>query len=66
MLETYQPEGEAEAADVPRVRALLERSPDPYPRSLPMHVTGSALVVHPDSGRVDDQRRPGEIGRAHV
>ena len=52
MLETYQPEGEAEAADVARVRALLQRSPDPYPRALPLHLTGSALVVHPDSGRV--------------
>jgi 8-oxo-dGTP pyrophosphatase MutT (NUDIX family) len=52
LLETYQPDGEAETADVARVRALLERSPDPYPRSLPLHVTGSALVVHPDSGRV--------------
>ena len=48
----YQPDGEAEAADVARVRALLERSPDPYPRSLPLHVTGSALIVAPDSGRV--------------
>ncbi len=52
LLETYQPDGEAEATDVARVRALLERSPDPYPRSLPMHVTGSALIVAPDSGRV--------------
>ena len=52
LLETYQPDGEAETADVARVRALLERSPDPYPRSLPLHVTGSALVVHADSGRV--------------
>jgi 8-oxo-dGTP pyrophosphatase MutT (NUDIX family) len=52
LLQTYQPDGEAETADVARVRALLERSPDPYPRSLPMHVTGSALVVHPDTGRV--------------
>ena len=52
LFETYQPDGEAEAADVARVRALLERSPDPYPRTLPLHVTGSALIVHPDSGRV--------------
>jgi 8-oxo-dGTP pyrophosphatase MutT (NUDIX family) len=52
LLETYQPDGEAEAADVARVRALLQRSPDPYPRSLPLHVTGSALIVAPDSGRV--------------
>ena len=52
LLETYHPEGETEAAEVARVRALLERSPDPYPRSLPLHVTGSALIVHPASGRV--------------
>jgi 8-oxo-dGTP pyrophosphatase MutT (NUDIX family) len=52
LLGTYQPLGETEAADVARVRALIERSPDPYPRSLPLHVTGSALIVHPDSGRV--------------
>jgi 8-oxo-dGTP pyrophosphatase MutT (NUDIX family) len=52
LLKTYQPEGAAEAADVARVRALIERSPDPYPRSLPLHVTGSALVVHTGSGRV--------------
>ena len=52
LLETYQPDGEAEAADVARVRALIEHSPDPYPRSLPLHVTGSALIVHPASGRV--------------
>ena len=52
LLRQYQPEGETEAADVARVRALTERTPDPYPRSLPMHVTGSALIVHPASGRV--------------
>ncbi len=52
LLKTYHPEGAAETADVARVRALIERSPDPYPRSLPLHVTGSALIVHPDSGRV--------------
>jgi 8-oxo-dGTP pyrophosphatase MutT (NUDIX family) len=52
LLRRYSPEGEAEAADVARVRALAERTPDPYLRSLPMHVTGSALIVHPGSGRV--------------
>ena len=52
LLETYQPDGEAEAADLARLRALAGRTPDPYSRSLPMHVTGSALIVHPDSGRV--------------
>jgi 8-oxo-dGTP pyrophosphatase MutT (NUDIX family) len=52
LLKTYHPEGAAEAADAARVRALIERSPDPYPRSLPLHVTGSALIVHRDSRRV--------------
>ena len=52
LLQTYQPDGAAEAADLARVRAHLERSPDPYPRSLPLHLTGSALIVAPDSGRV--------------
>ena len=52
LLREYQPEGETETADVARVRALTGRSPDPYSRSLPLHVTGSALIVHPDSGRV--------------
>ena len=52
LLRQYQPEGETETADVARVRELAEHTPDPYPRSLPLHVTGSALIVHPDSGRV--------------
>ncbi|MCW2908334.1 MAG: hydrolase [Actinomycetia bacterium] len=52
LLREYQPHGETETADVARVRALAGRTPDPYSRSLPLHVTGSALIVHPDSGRV--------------
>jgi 8-oxo-dGTP pyrophosphatase MutT (NUDIX family) len=52
LLREYQPHGETETADVARVRALADRTPDPYSRSLPLHVTGSALIVHPDSGRV--------------
>jgi 8-oxo-dGTP pyrophosphatase MutT (NUDIX family) len=52
LLRQYQPEGGTETADVARVRELAEHMPDPYPRSLPLHVTGSALIVHPDSGRV--------------
>jgi 8-oxo-dGTP pyrophosphatase MutT (NUDIX family) len=52
LLHEYQPHGETESADVARVRALADRTPDPYQRSLPLHVTGSALIVHPDSGRL--------------
>lgn len=52
LLSGYQPQGEAEAADVERVRELARTADDPWLRSLPLHVTASALVVHPSSGRV--------------
>lgn len=52
LLSRYQPQGAAEIADVARIRTLLESEPDPWRRSIPLHVTASALVVHPDSGRV--------------
>src|SRR6266581_7712405 len=52
VLGSYRPEDAAEAADVARVRALAETAADPWLRSIPLHVTASALVVHPDSGRV--------------
>ncbi|MBE1607306.1 NUDIX hydrolase [Actinopolymorpha pittospori] len=52
LLSRYQPQGAAEIADLARIRALVEAEPDPWRRSIPLHVTASALVVHPDSGRV--------------
>lgn len=52
MLTEYRPQDETEAADVDRARALAAAAPDPWLRSIPLHVTGSALIVHPDSGRV--------------
>jgi len=52
LLDGYQPQGETEAADVDRVRELVSTVGDPWLRSLPLHVTGSALVVHPASGRI--------------
>jgi 8-oxo-dGTP pyrophosphatase MutT (NUDIX family) len=52
LLDRYRPEGDAEIADLKRVRALLESAADPYRRDLPLHVTASALVVHPPTGRV--------------
>jgi 8-oxo-dGTP pyrophosphatase MutT (NUDIX family) len=52
VLSSYAPEGEIEAADAGRVRALAETVQDPWLRSLPLHVTASALIVHPDTGRV--------------
>jgi 8-oxo-dGTP pyrophosphatase MutT (NUDIX family) len=46
----YAPAGATEEADVARVRGLLDG--DPWSRSAPVHVTGSALIVHPPTGRV--------------
>jgi 8-oxo-dGTP pyrophosphatase MutT (NUDIX family) len=52
MLRRYRPEGETEAADVKRTRALAQTADDPWLRSTPLHITASALIVHPASGRV--------------
>jgi 8-oxo-dGTP pyrophosphatase MutT (NUDIX family) len=52
LLQQYQPEGEAETADLARVRALAEGADDPWRRELPLHVTASALIVHPPTGQV--------------
>jgi 8-oxo-dGTP pyrophosphatase MutT (NUDIX family) len=51
-LDRYRPHGEAEIADLRRVRVLAEAADDPWRRELPLHVTASALVVHPPTGRV--------------
>jgi 8-oxo-dGTP pyrophosphatase MutT (NUDIX family) len=52
MLRRYRPEDETEAADVERTRAMAEAAADPWSRSTPLHITASALIVHPASGRV--------------
>ena len=52
LLDRYRPEGDAETADIQRVRALVETAGPPYRRDLPLHVTASALIVHPPTARV--------------
>jgi 8-oxo-dGTP pyrophosphatase MutT (NUDIX family) len=52
LLDAYRPSGEPEITDVERVRGLARGEPDPWLRTTPLHVTGSALIVHPASGRV--------------
>ncbi|MGH3728268.1 MAG: NUDIX hydrolase [Micromonosporaceae bacterium] len=49
-LHLHRPASEAEATDLRRVRDVL--SGDPWSRSSPLHVTGSAIVVHPATRRV--------------
>jgi 8-oxo-dGTP pyrophosphatase MutT (NUDIX family) len=52
LLARYRPRDEAEAADLERVLKLAQTTEDPWLRSTPLHLTGSALIVHPGSGRV--------------
>ncbi|HYB16392.1 MAG TPA: hypothetical protein VEF71_13865, partial [Streptosporangiaceae bacterium] len=52
LLDRYHPDGEAETADLRRVRALAETADDPWWRVLPLHLTASALIVHPETARV--------------
>ena len=52
ILDRYSPQGETETADIQRVRALTQTTADPYRRDLPLHVTASALIVHPPTARV--------------
>jgi 8-oxo-dGTP pyrophosphatase MutT (NUDIX family) len=52
LLDGYQPRGEAETRDLARVRELAEAVDDPWRRTLPLHLTGSALIVSPASGEV--------------
>lgn len=52
LLSGYQPTGATEAADVARIRALTQTVDDPWSRANALHVTGSALIVHPASRRV--------------
>ncbi|MEV6924507.1 NUDIX domain-containing protein [Dactylosporangium sp. NPDC051485] len=52
LLDRYRPADAAEEADVDRVRRLLADAPDPWTRAIPLHVTASALIVHPPTRRV--------------
>jgi 8-oxo-dGTP pyrophosphatase MutT (NUDIX family) len=51
VLDGYRARTDIEAADLDRVRARLAGG-DPWDRSTPLHLTGSALIVHPPTRRV--------------
>src|SRR6478672_9665856 len=51
VLDSYVPRSDQEVADIQRLRGLAARG-DVWARSLPVHATGSAVILHPDSGRV--------------
>jgi 8-oxo-dGTP pyrophosphatase MutT (NUDIX family) len=48
----YPAATDQEVVDLARAEALLAGDADPFSRSVPLHVTGSALVVDPAGGRV--------------
>jgi 8-oxo-dGTP pyrophosphatase MutT (NUDIX family) len=49
-LKEYTPLSDGEAQDLDRMRELAARA-DPWDRSAPLHATGSAIVLHLDTGR---------------
>src|SRR5262249_54312986 len=51
VLREHRPSGDGEAEDVARIRELAQTVDDPW-RSMPLHVTASALIVHPPTQRV--------------
>jgi 8-oxo-dGTP pyrophosphatase MutT (NUDIX family) len=52
LLAGYRAVGETETADLERMTLLAATTADPWSRSLPLHFTASALVVHPQTRRV--------------
>jgi 8-oxo-dGTP pyrophosphatase MutT (NUDIX family) len=51
VLGEHEPCGDSEAADVARIRRLVQTVDDPW-RSMPMHITASAVIMHPPTQRV--------------
>jgi len=51
VLHEHRSRGDNEVADVARIRQLSQTVDDPW-RSMPLHVTASALIVHPPTQRV--------------
>ncbi|WP_433220043.1 NUDIX hydrolase [Dactylosporangium sp. CS-047395] len=52
LISAYRPADPAESADVDRVRELLATGGDVWSRDTPLHVTASALIVHPPTARI--------------
>jgi 8-oxo-dGTP pyrophosphatase MutT (NUDIX family) len=52
ILDGYVARDPIEAADVARVAEMIATSADPWARPTPLHLTASALIIHPASGQV--------------
>jgi 8-oxo-dGTP pyrophosphatase MutT (NUDIX family) len=51
-LRAHRPADADETADLERILTLLEDAADPWSRGNPLHLTSSALVLHPPTRRV--------------
>jgi 8-oxo-dGTP pyrophosphatase MutT (NUDIX family) len=51
VLDGYVARSDSEAADLQRLRSLAEQA-DAWARSAPLHITGSAVILHPESGQM--------------
>lgn len=51
-LSAHEPTDAQEAEELDRIRRLVEGSAEPYDRRTPIHLTASALIVHPPTRRV--------------
>lgn len=52
LLTQYSPRGAAEADDVASICELLRSGEDPWSQSMVLHLTASAVVVHPATNRL--------------
>ncbi len=52
MIERYQPQDATEADDLARITAMVAGTADPWTRAGSLHLTASALIVHPPTGRI--------------
>lgn len=52
LLSRYEPRGATETSDLARIRSLIASVDDPWSRATPLHLTASAVIVHPASRRV--------------
>jgi 8-oxo-dGTP pyrophosphatase MutT (NUDIX family) len=66
LLDSHRPTDDVEHADLDRVRRWLDTTTDPWDRAAPLHLTASAFVVHPATGRVLLRWHPRQRAWLHV
>jgi 8-oxo-dGTP pyrophosphatase MutT (NUDIX family) len=51
-IRAYRPDDNGEESDLERISRLIQSEDDPWDRATALHITGSAVIVHPPSRRV--------------